>query len=106
MERHASLLRAGPTDGGLERATQQFPDQTGTPVVIVLDGVVKVFHARWDGPNVLVDVAGVGDVLNAEEFLTGATITRFTPYGNATLLAIPRERFAISSPPTARSCGP
>lgn len=94
LERHASLLSNGQSDWGPARATQQLAGKAGAPVVIVLDGVVKVFHTRWDGPNVLVNVAGSGDVVNAEEFLTGAaTITRFAWAGNAVLLAIPCEKF-------------
>lgn len=95
LERHAWLLLSKrEIDWVSERATQQLAGQTGAPVIIVLDGVIKVFHTRWDGPNVLVNVAGPGDVLNAEEFLTGtATITRFTWAGDAVLMAIPRQKF-------------
>lgn len=94
LERHGRLLSDGEIDWVSERATQQLAGQTGAPVVIVLDGVIKVFRARWDGPDVLVNVAGPGDVLNAEESLTGtATITRFAWAGNAVLLAIPHKKF-------------
>jgi CRP-like cAMP-binding protein len=94
LERDASLLRADQIDRGAEQASQQLASHTGAPVAIVLDGAVKVFHTRWDGPDVLVNIAGPGDVLNVEEFLTGvATITRYASSGNAVLLAIPREKF-------------
>jgi CRP-like cAMP-binding protein len=95
LERDASLWGAGQIDGEPERVAQQLAGQTDAPVIIVLDGAVKVFHARWDGPTVLVNVAGPGDVLNAEEFLTGAaTITRFASSERTTvLLAISREKF-------------
>lgn len=94
LERDASLLRPGQIDRGAERASQQLVGHTGAPVAIVLDGAVKVFHTRWDGPDVLVNIAGPGDVLNVEEFLTGiAVITRYASSGNAVLLAIPREKF-------------
>ncbi|WP_158883260.1 Crp/Fnr family transcriptional regulator [Amycolatopsis anabasis] len=86
LERHASLLDAGQLDG--------IPGAAGAPVVIVLDGAVKVFQVRWDGPNVLVDVAGPGDVLNAEEIVTGvATAVRFGQSGKVVLLSVPRRKF-------------
>jgi len=60
----------------------------------VLDGVVKVFHTKWDGLDVLVNIAGPGDVLNVEEFLTGvAMATRYVSSRNAVLLSVPREKF-------------
>ncbi|MGH4006620.1 MAG: Crp/Fnr family transcriptional regulator [Pseudonocardiaceae bacterium] len=94
LERHASLLRGGQSDCVPERATQRLVSEARAPVAIVLSGAVKVFHSRWDGPSVLVNVAGPGDVLNAEACLTGAaTITRFAWSGNVQLLEIPREKF-------------
>jgi CRP/FNR family transcriptional regulator, cyclic AMP receptor protein len=94
LERHAWLLREGHSDRRPERATQRLVSDAHAPVVIVLHGTVKVFHARWDGPTVLVNVAGPGDVLNAEACLTGAaTITQFEWSGSAQMLAIPREKF-------------
>lgn len=90
LERQASLLRT-------ERSSELGPERASeapAPVAIVLSGAVKVFHTRWDGPTALVDIAGPGDVLNAEACLTGAaTATRFAWSGNAQLLAIPREKF-------------
>ena len=58
-ERHASLLH-GQSDWMLERAIQQPTRGSGAPVLIVLDGAVKVFHLRGEGLNVLVNVAGPG----------------------------------------------
>jgi CRP/FNR family transcriptional regulator, cyclic AMP receptor protein len=95
LERHAWLLREGQrSDPGSERATQRLVSDARAPVAIVLEGAVKVFHARWDGPTVLVNVTGPGDVFNAEACLTGTvTITQFAWSGHAQMLAIPREKF-------------
>lgn len=77
-----------------DAAGHQLAGEAGAPVIIVLDGAVKVFHPRWDGPNVLVNVAGPGDVLNAEESITSTeTITRLTWASRAQLITIPRRRF-------------
>lgn len=90
LERHATLLRSGRTSDWRPESASE----ARAPVAIVLSGAVKVFHPRWDGPNVLVNVAGSGDVLNAETCLGGAaTATRFAWTGIVQLLAIPREKF-------------
>lgn len=95
LERDAWLLGNGPIDRRDEdMVRQRLADQTGAPMVIVLAGTVKGIHARWDGPNVLITVAGPGDALNVEDFLTGrTTITHVAWSQPVTLLAVSHVRF-------------
>lgn len=74
--------------GTLARTTAKIDLSVGTrPTVIVLNGVVKVFHTRWDGRETLVQVAGVGDLVD----LDGAP-------GNAVRLADGRTPAALLVP--------
>jgi CRP/FNR family transcriptional regulator, cyclic AMP receptor protein len=95
LERHAWLLGNGPIDRRDEDIVRErLADRTGAPLVIVLEGTVKGIHARWDGPSALVTVAGPGDALNAEDFLTGTTtITHVAWSRTVILLAVPHVRF-------------
>ncbi len=66
------------------------------PVLIVLNGAVKVYRLYWGGKRSLVHVAGLGDVLNAEPVLTGKDVyvhTVFDGDRRSRVLAIPRVRF-------------
>jgi CRP-like cAMP-binding protein len=89
------LLGNGPIDRRDEdMVRERLADQTGAPMVIVLAGTVKGIHARWDGPSVLITVAGPGDALNVEDFLTGrTTITHVAWSQPVILLAVSHVRF-------------
>lgn len=89
------LLGGGPIGGRAEEMVlQRLTGEAGAPMIIVLDGTVKVIHVRWDGLSVLANIAGPGDVLNADEFLTGTTtIARVAWVTTVILIAIPHRAF-------------
>ncbi|ALG12319.1 Crp/Fnr family transcriptional regulator [Kibdelosporangium phytohabitans] len=90
LERCAWLLNSSDHDV----TGQRLAGEDLAPVLVVLTGAVKIFHARWDGPDVLVNVAGPGDVLNAEEVLTGSrTITRLEWNEHAHLMGVSHRKF-------------
>lgn len=78
--------------GAVSRTSARIDLSTGArPAVIVLNGVVKVFHTRWDGRETLVQVAGVGDLLDLDG--TPGTAVRLVDGWRTDVLVIPRQRF-------------
>ena len=66
------------------------------PVLVVLNGAVKVYRRYWSGKRSLVHVAGRGDLLNAEPVLTGKDVSVPTAFGAdryVQVLAVPRRPF-------------
>jgi len=77
--------------GSLLRTTAKIDLSTGVrPAVIVLNGVVKVFHTRWDGRETLVQVAGVGDLVDLEGAPGNAV--RLADGRTSAALLVPRHR--------------
>jgi CRP/FNR family transcriptional regulator, cyclic AMP receptor protein len=94
LERHGSGLgRFGFVDNG-DVATRQQIVARDAPAVVVLRGAVKVFYARGDGRKALVDIAGPGDLLVPEPFVSGMALPMSVSWTDESLLlVVPRRAF-------------